>query len=150
MFRYGSVPFLIGGSISPKGFFWMNPTETFVDISKTENNKVESFWMSEAGIIDMFIFPGPNYESIYSSYHKITSYAPIPPLFSLGYHQSRWNYNSQIDVLEVNNKFNDLNFPYDVIWLDIEHTDGKRYFTYNSQAFPNPEEMQVICGINIE
>ncbi|KAG6721463.1 hypothetical protein I3842_03G113000 [Carya illinoinensis] len=32
--------------------------------------------------------------------------------------------------------------PYDVLWLDIEHTDGKRYFTWDRMLFPHPEEMQ--------
>ena len=30
---------------------------------------------------------------------------------------------------------------YDVLWLDIEHTDGKKYFTWNKALFPNPAEM---------
>lgn len=29
----------------------------------------------------------------------------------------------------------------DVIWLDIEHTDGKRYFTWDNRKFPNPTRM---------
>ena len=29
-----------------------------------------------------------------------------------------------------------------VIWLDIEHTDGKRYFTWDKLVFPTPLEMQ--------
>ena len=33
------------------------------------------------------------------------------------------------DVAEVEGNFEELDFPVDVIWLDIEHTDGKRYFT---------------------
>ena len=28
------------------------------------------------------------------------------------------------------------------MWLDIEHTDGKRYFTWDKHLFPNPEKMQ--------
>jgi hypothetical protein len=31
--------------------------------------------------------------------------------------------------------------PCDVIWLDIEHTDGKRYMTWDKSKFPNPAEM---------
>ena len=31
--------------------------------------------------------------------------------------------------------------PYDVLWLDIEHTRGKRYFTWDKNLFPNPKEM---------
>lgn len=32
--------------------------------------------------------------------------------------------------------------PYDVLWLDIEHTDGKKYFTWDSSKFPSPADMQ--------
>ncbi len=39
--------------------------------------------------------------------------------------------------------FDEHEMPYDVIWLDIEHTDGKRYFTWDKNAFPTPLEMQV-------
>ena len=31
--------------------------------------------------------------------------------------------------------------PYDVLWLDIEHTDGKRYMTWDASAFPTPKRM---------
>lgn len=29
----------------------------------------------------------------------------------------------------------------DVIWLDIEHTDGKKYFTWDPTHFPTPKNM---------
>jgi alpha-glucosidase (family GH31 glycosyl hydrolase) len=31
--------------------------------------------------------------------------------------------------------------PCDSIWLDIEYTDGKRYFTWNKEKFPEPRKM---------
>ena len=48
-------------------------------------------------------------------------------LFSLGYHQCRWNYNDEEDVRQVNENFDQHDLPMDVLWLDIEHTDGKRF-----------------------
>ena len=27
--------------------------------------------------------------------------------------------------------------PMDVMWLDIEHTDGKKYFTWDARKFPD-------------
>jgi len=39
-------------------------------------------------------------------------------------------------------KFEEHDFPYDVLWLDIEHTDGKRYFTWDKHLFPTPARMQ--------
>jgi alpha 1,3-glucosidase len=56
----------------------------------------------------------------------MTGMPSMPPLFSLAYHQCRWNYNDEDDVQQVSDRLDDANFPVDVIWLDIEHTDGKR------------------------
>lgn len=66
----------------------------------------------------------------------------LPPLFSLGYHQCRWNYEDEQDVKAVDAGFDQHDIPYDVIWLDIEHTDGKRYFTWDKKKFRNPRKMQ--------
>lgn len=41
----------------------------------------------------------------------------------------------------MNQKFEEHNLPYDVLWLDIEHTDGKRYFTWDGKAFPTSVRM---------
>ena len=53
-------------------------------------------------------------------------------MFSLGYHQCRWNYRDERDIATVEGMFEQLDYPMDVLWLDIEHTDGKRYFTVSS------------------
>lgn len=37
--------------------------------------------------------------------------------------------------------FDEHDIPYDFIWLDIEHTDGKRYFTWDPHKFASPKEM---------
>lgn len=66
----------------------------------------------------------------------------LPPLFSLGYHQCRWNYEDEQDVKAVDAGFDEHDIPYDVIWLDIEHTDGKKYFTWDKKKFQNPRKMQ--------
>lgn len=65
----------------------------------------------------------------------------FPPIFALGYHQCRWNYNDQEDVQGVDAGFDEHDIPYDFIWLDIEHTDGKRYFTWDPHKFGTPKNM---------
>lgn len=42
----------------------------------------------------------------------------------------------------VDGGFEAHNIPYDVLWLDIEHTDGKRYMTWDAAFFPTPVRMQ--------
>lgn len=98
-------------------------------------------WMSETGNIDIFFFLGPEPDDVFRQYSSLTGTTTIPPMFSLGYHQSRWNYFSQTEVMELLGKFEHFQIPLDVIWLDIEYTDGKRYFTWNRDKFPDPVEM---------
>merc|ERR1711988_1974636 len=66
----------------------------------------------------------------------------MPPLFLVAYHQCRWNYKDEEDVYQVDSTFDENDIPYDVLWLDIEHTDGKKYFTWDSGKFPDPIQMQ--------
>jgi alpha 1,3-glucosidase len=69
-----------------------------------------------------------------------------PPEFSLAYHQCRWNYLDQEDVLQVDANFDHYDIPYDVIWLDIDHTIERRYFTWDLPKFPDPISMQHTLG----
>lgn len=41
----------------------------------------------------------------------------------------------------VTEKFDDNDIPMDVIWLDIEHTDAKKYFTWDGRKFSNSMDM---------
>lgn len=151
MALYGSIPFMLAHGLTANsqpmttGLFWFNPSESFVDIydggSPHEPLK-QSRWISETGNLDFFIIPGPTISDVYSQWASIIGTQELPPMFALGYHQCRWNYRDEKDVATVEQAFEDLDYPMDVIWLDIEHTDGKRYFTWNDNLFPNPIEMQ--------
>jgi alpha 1,3-glucosidase len=151
MALYGHVPLIVSQSITTgtAGAFWFNPTETFVDIEDGQgDDATKAHFSSESGIIDLFLLPGPDPATMYAQYARLTGRMPLPPMFSLGYHQCRWNYRDEADVYQVHSKFEELDYPYDVLWLDIEHTDGKRYFTWDQKAFPNPEEMQRKLGMD--
>jgi len=38
---------------------------------------------------------------VIQNYTKLTGNMSFPPYFSLGYHQSRWNYENEEDVYKV-------------------------------------------------
>lgn len=59
----------------------------------------------------------------------------------MGYHQSRWAYNSTPDVQDIIGKFDEYDFPLDVLWLDIEYTSNRKWFTWNASSFPDPVEL---------
>ncbi|KAL5724729.1 alpha-glucosidase [Ranunculus cassubicifolius] len=63
----------------------------------------------------------------------------MPPKWSLGYHQCRWSYDSDLRVMEVAKTFRKKGIPCDVIWMDIDYMDGFRCFTFDKERFPNPK-----------
>jgi len=145
MALYGSVPFVVAHDSvrgTAVGMLWLNPSETWLDVHKENERKQEVRWTSEDDIADVWLFTGPSASDVFNQYTSVTGRPFLPPYFSTAYHQCRWNYNDQQDVHDVDENFDKYNIPYDVIWLDIEHTDGKKYFTWDSNKFSQPEVMQ--------
>jgi len=150
MALYGTIPILWaiqrGEKPGVSAFLWINPSETFVklerDAGKAQGHgPVHSWWVSESGVMDAAIFVGPTPEAVSAQFHALTGHAPIPPMWALGKHQCRWNYQNEKDVATVDASYDKHDIPYDVIWLDIEHTDGKAYFSWHENYFPTPEKM---------
>jgi alpha 1,3-glucosidase len=76
-------------------------------------------------------------------YALVSGPSALPQYFALGYHQCRWNYRDEADVREVDANFDKFDIPYDVIWLDIEHTDGKRYATLPLPRLRKPSAVKL-------
>ncbi|OAQ65065.1 alpha glucosidase II [Pochonia chlamydosporia 170] len=153
MTLYGAIPFMQAHrKDSSVGVFWLNAAETWIDVVKEKDSKnplnlgkgstsTHTHWFSEAGILDAFVFMGPTPRDLTKRYGELTGYTAMPQEFSIGYHQCRWNYISDDDVKDVDRRMDKYKIPYDVIWLDIEYTEEKKYFTWDPHAFANPVSM---------
>jgi mannosyl-oligosaccharide alpha-1,3-glucosidase len=150
MALYGHVPIMLAHSVADDGtpltvgVFWFNSAEMWIDIADRVSGPGRStHWFSESGDVRAFILPGPTAKDVLRQYAKLTGPTALPPMFALGYQQCKWNYKDEKEVAEVDAGFDapEADMPYDVIWLDIEHTDGKRYFTWDSTHFPTPQRM---------
>ncbi|CAL1285603.1 unnamed protein product [Larinioides sclopetarius] len=141
MALYASIPFMVAHSeTNTLGLFWLNAAETWVDIEAPSNQipQRDTHWFSESGLINVFVLLGPTPKDVMFQYSKLTGTTPLPPLFSLGYHQSRWNYRDQDDVRQVDTAFDENDIPYDVLWLDLDHTHDRKYFTWEPFKFSDP------------
>ena len=147
---YGSIPYIMsysyGGTIY-SGFYWNNPSETFISL-KTENDNKNLLILSESGIFDFSFWASLNLEHFYKSMNEFIGKTPIPNIFSLGYHQSRFSYEDLNEIKELDNKFDKYEVPYDSIWLDIDHTDNKKYFTYDIKKFSKEETKKFFLDLD--
>ncbi|KAI3321764.1 glycoside hydrolase family 31 protein [Xylariaceae sp. AK1471] len=154
MTLYGAIPLMQAHrKDSTVAVFWLNAAETWIDITKAKESKnplslgigartnTQTHWISESGLIDLFVFLGPTPQDVNKAYGELTGTTAMPQEFAIGYHQCRWNYVSDDDVKEVDRKMDRHQIPYDVIWLDIEYTDEKKYFTWDNDMFKDPIAM---------
>ncbi|XBW34661.1 hypothetical protein QEN19_000228 [Hanseniaspora menglaensis] len=138
---YGSIPFMIGVSHNCSvGVFSNNPSDTDIDVKYNDEN-VLTHWISETNVLDFIIFVEESPERLLKSFTDLTGNVKLPLLSSLGYHQSRWNYESSLDILYNNEMFKKLEIPIDFFWLDIDYTDDRKYFTWTDEAFSNVTDL---------
>jgi alpha-glucosidase len=137
---YKSIPyFMTFRKGIAAGIFLDNTWRASFDFNK-EYRDGYSFG-SEGGPLDFYILYGPEPKAVVEEWAWLTGKTPIPPLWSLGYQQSRYSYSPESDVRRIAGKLRSERIPADVIWLDIDYQYKNRPFTVDPERFPHFEQM---------
>jgi alpha-glucosidase len=137
---YQSIPFFVAlNNGKSYGIFFDNTYLSFFDMGK-ENKDVYTFG-AEGGEMNYYFIYGPHPKKVIEKYTELTGRMPLPPLWSLGYQQSRYSYYPESKVREIAKNFRERKIPCDVIYLDIHYMDGYRCFTWDKNHFPDPKKM---------
>jgi len=89
------------------------------------------------GPLDYYILYGPTPKEVVERYAWLTGTPPLPPLWTLGFQQSRFTYYPQSQVLDIAHHLRADHIPADAIYLDIDFQDHHRPFTIDRQGFPD-------------
>ncbi|WNF35816.1 glycoside hydrolase family 31 protein [Bacillaceae bacterium IKA-2] len=131
---YQSIPFFITlRKGKAHGVFFDNTFKTEFDLKSEEDTY--SF-KADGGQLDYYVFSGPTIKDVLKEYTTLTGTMPIPPKWALGYHQSRYSYETEAEVRELANNFVNKKIPVDAIYLDIHYMDGYRVFSFDHERFP--------------
>jgi alpha-glucosidase len=133
---YKSIPFFIAvGKGYSLGTLLDSTWQSSFDFGR-ERPDAYSFG-AEGGQPDYYLIYGANPKKVVESYAWLTGPPPMPPLWALGYQQSRYSYESEARVREIAGKLRKDKFPADVLYLDIDYQLKNRPFTVNQEAFPH-------------
>lgn len=88
------------------------------------------------GPLRYYVFLGPPAETL-NAYTRLTGRPALPTRWSLGYHVSRWGYDSEAVVREVVTGFADHELPLSGVWMDIDHLEANRVFMVDEQRYPD-------------
>jgi alpha-glucosidase len=144
---YKSIPFFIAFEAGrATGVLLDNTWRSSFDFGKEARDRYS--FGAENGPIDYYVFSGPTPKQVVETYAWLTGTPPLPPLWSLGYQQSRYSYYPQSQVLDIAARLRADRIPADAIYLDIDYQDHNRPFTVDAAAFPDFAGM--IAKLNAE
>ena len=137
---YKTIPFFIGLRKGVAyGLFFDNTYRSVFDFGK-ESPDYFSFG-AEGGELNYYFIAGPEPKKIIEEYSAMTGRTPLPPLWTLGYQQSRYSYYPESRAREIVKTLRDKKIPADAIYFDIDYQQGNAPFTVNREYFPTFEKM---------
>lgn len=132
------VPFFV--SNKGYGLFWDNYSPTVF-----EDNAEKTSFKSEVGDgIDYYFMLGENADGVISKMRELTGQAPMFPLWTFGYWQSKERYKSQTEVVDVVKKYRELQVPIDGIIQDWQYWDNNYLWNameFLTASYNNPQKM---------
>lgn len=118
--------------------FYENPYYAEFDLGESTVNAAEHRF---AGGELRYYFAAGDAPRLLERYTELTGRHALPPLWLLGYHQSRWSYYPEARVRQLAADFRAHRVPCDAIHLDIDYMRGYRVFTWDHRRFPDPPRL---------
>lgn len=133
---YKSIPFFISFNEGRAlGVLFDNTFRASFDFGKEMVNAY-SFGAPD-GPLDYYLFYGPTPRKVVETYAWLTGFTPLPPLWSLGFQQSRYSYYPETRVVAVADRLREDRIPSDALYLDIDYQKENRPFTVDEVRFPH-------------
>ncbi len=118
-------------------FFPHSPYSRF-DLGQERHDRMR--WLSSGARLEVHVHAANSPTELHASLRQLLEAPTAPPLWSFGFHQSRWGYRSANEVSQLIEEFQAKEIPLDVVHLDIDHMENYRSFTFSADRFPKAKE----------
>ncbi len=133
---YKDIPFFLTDRAGVSyGLFFDNTWRTFFDFGKAARD--EYAFGSDEGPLDYYILYGPKPKQVEQSWAWLTGTTPLPPLWSLGFQQSRYSYETEAELRAVADRLRADRIPADAVYMDIDYQIKNRPFTLDAAKYPD-------------
>ena len=121
------------------GMFLASSFYSQFDVGQANWERLETLTLG--GELDVYLFCGPTPADVTEQITRLTGRPFMPPLWALGYHQSRWGYKSDEEMRRLVQNFRSADIPLDVLHFDIDYMRGYRDFTWHPERFSEPKTL---------
>lgn len=133
---YKAIPLVFGVDADSAWGVFVDSTARVVVDTRGDRLRIRG-----TGQPEVHVFEGQRFGDVFAEASKLVGRTPLPPKWALGYHQSRWSYDTADEVLAIAREFRRRQIPLDAIHIDIHYMDGYRVFTWNAERFPDPARL---------
>lgn len=95
---------------------------------------------STDGAPELYICASRSFAEVQRCLQQLSGLPERPPLWALGYQQSRWGYRNLSDLEEIDEGLQSSGIPCDGLWLDIDYMDAYRVFTVHPEGFKDSRD----------
>jgi alpha-glucosidase len=137
---YKSIPFFIEMSNGRSlGVLLDNTFRSTFDFGREDADRYS--FTAPDGPLDYYLLYGPEPKKVVEDYAWLTGLTPLPPMWSLGFQQSRYSYETRTRLEEVADRLRTDRIPTDALYMDIDYQVHNRPFTVDPLKYPNFPEM---------
>jgi len=122
--------------------FYDNHSIASLDIGSMNEDQMSYTFTN--GQAEVFVVAGQNHRELVKNYAFLTGHQPIPPIWSLGYIQSKYGYETQTEATSIVNQIINAGFPLDALVLDLYwfgNTNTMGNLDWDYSRFPSPTSM---------
>ncbi|SFF73266.1 alpha-glucosidase [Halobacillus alkaliphilus] len=127
-YLYTSIPFFMGlKDEKAYGIFFDNTNRSYFEMASESDDYY--YFYADDGKLNYYFMYGPEIEDVLDQYTELTGKMDKPAKWSLGLHQSKWEYTAE-DIERVAETYREKEIPLDTMHFDIDYMDEYRVFTW--------------------
>ena len=127
------IPFFLSTGLKGGGYglFFDNSYRTELNMGKESNDYY--FWRAKGGDLLYYFIYGPSFPQIVTRYTALTGRPPLPPLWTLGFIQSKCAYQDWAEMDTVVSTMRDKKIPLDAMVIDYDWPDQMQNFKWHKR-----------------
>ncbi|MDP4171464.1 MAG: glycoside hydrolase family 31 protein, partial [Bacillota bacterium] len=142
---YTTIPFFIGLKAKKAyGIFFDNTYRSYFEMASESDNYY--YFYANGGKLTYYFMYGPEIADVINRYTELTGKIELPAKWTLGLHQSKWEYTAD-EIVNVAKTYREKKIPLDVMHFDIDYMNGYRVFTWNPVYKNALQQLKTIPGM---
>lgn len=132
--------------VSSEGFalYFENPATGWLSLGSSVPGLIS--YEAASGPMSCFVIHSQDPDSLMKPFTDLTGRQPLPPIWTLGYIQSRFGYENETEAENMVNQMISLGFPIDAIIFDLQWQGGvgeMGSLAWDLSRFPEPGSMML-------